>query len=119
MIRRRKFKALMAGYKKPERKQRQCRVLKTGKYKRMAEVRKRRMSINGGKHSTLEWQNMLESSGHKCAGCGCTDSKLYRDHIMPVCNGGSDDITNIQPLCLRCNFSKAGKYPYVFKMCTV
>ena len=83
-------------------------------YKAQILRRSSRLKINGGSHTFEEWNSLLESSGHTCMGCGKKGEKLYRDHIRPVLKGGSDSILNIQPLCLRCNFLKAAKFPFTF-----
>lgn len=44
----------------------------------------------------------------KCRVCG-SPKRLEVDHIIPVSRGGSDDIENLQPLCLKCNRSKSAK----------
>jgi 5-methylcytosine-specific restriction endonuclease McrA len=78
-----------------------------------------RMLANGGSHTELQWQNLLENTGHKCVGCGRTDVRLQKDHIKPVYRGGTDDISNIQPLCWDCNKMKNIQYPYTFEKKTI
>jgi len=33
------------------------------------------------------------------------------DHIVPIARGGTDDVSNLAPACLRCNLAKSDK-PY-------
>lgn len=59
-----------------------------------------------GSHTELEWLQLLEECGHRCARCQCHVKEvgyLTKDHIEPLVNGGSNFISNIQPLCQRCN----------------
>ncbi len=72
-------------------------------------TRLERMEQNGGAHTNKEWQDLCKKYGYACLCCG-ERKPLTEDHIIPVVLGGSDDITNIQPLCLECNCKKSGKF---------
>lgn len=54
---------------------------------------------------------VLKTGGGMCALCGCTkdDRPLDVDHIIPRSRGGSNDISNLQVLCSKCNRSKGNK----------
>ena len=48
---------------------------------------------------------VFRKDGHKCVFCGSGDD-LTVDHIVPVSLGGSDEFSNFQTLCRRCNSGK-------------
>ena len=54
---------------------------------------------------------------YQCQSCGKTDqeTKLSIDHIIPLSRGGSNDISNLQTLCLICNQIKNNKIDHRFK----
>jgi 5-methylcytosine-specific restriction endonuclease McrA len=62
-----------------------------------------------GKFTAGEWANLKEIYNHSCANCMIRDSNLTVDHIIPLSKGGSNSLSNIQPLCLSCNCSKSAK----------
>ncbi|WP_422399049.1 HNH endonuclease [Yersinia bercovieri] len=80
-------------------------------------VYNKRKKDNGGHHSKSEWLHLLSLSTH-CPRCQRRwediprrPNKRYRyvwtkDHIIPLFRGGTDNISNIQPLCYQCNFQK-------------
>jgi 5-methylcytosine-specific restriction endonuclease McrA len=49
---------------------------------------------------------MLERDGHACVYCGA-NKPLEGDHIVPLSQGGSNDLTNLATACRTCNLSKA------------
>jgi hypothetical protein len=66
-----------------------------------------------------QWQALLNTTGRQCLCCGEPETsaiysfrngpqrgKLTPDHVIPVISGGTEDISNIQPLCLPCNMRK-------------
>ena len=57
-----------------------------------------------GTHYRPDWLEMVERCARKCVRCG--DHGQTKDHIVPIYQGGSDGLDNLQPLCLRCNAAK-------------
>ena len=43
---------------------------------------------------------------YRCRMCGATGVEIEVDHIVPVHQGGSDALDNLQTMCLRCNRGK-------------
>jgi len=58
-----------------------------------------------GTHTAEEWAALVEVCASLCVRCGA-DGRLFKDHIVPIYQGGSDSIENLQPLCPSCNSSK-------------
>jgi 5-methylcytosine-specific restriction endonuclease McrA len=71
-------------------------------------LRKRRAARHAsrGNFTVEEFKELCESYGNKCLACGDTEAILEADHVVPVTRGGSDSISNIQPLCGSCNRKK-------------
>ncbi len=62
-----------------------------------------------GSFTLQEWEEVKQKHNNCCAKCGKHESvaKLTRDHIKPISKGGSNYISNIQPLCASCNSHKS------------
>lgn len=58
-----------------------------------------------GTHTKEEWDKLCAEFLYRCVRCG-VKCKQVKDHIIPIYQGGSDSISNIQPLCQRCNAQK-------------
>jgi len=69
--------------------------------------RRRRTRIAGstGAFTDAQFQALCAHYGNICLCCG-KPKELHRDHVVPLSKGGSNDISNIQPLCQSCNSSK-------------
>lgn len=75
---------------------------------RMAFLKSRRYSREkgaDGSHTFEEWVELQKAHKFRCAFCR-KRKKLTRDHIIPLSEGGTDFIANIQPLCRNCNSQK-------------
>lgn len=73
--------------------------------------RELRKKTNGGTHTFEQWNELKLEYGLICPCCGKKEPSiiLTEDHIKPISKGGSDNIDNIQPLCLKCNMKKGIK----------
>lgn len=60
-----------------------------------------------------EWKtirlDVLERDGYVCQYCGEEANQV--DHIVPVCQGGENDMDNLVAACVSCNCSKSGRTP--------
>lgn len=63
----------------------------------------------GGSYTSAEFKDLCHHYGSKCLCCGRDDVILFADHVIPVAQGGSSNIDNIQPLCQPCNSRKSSK----------
>jgi len=90
-----------------------CRQLRAEKYTM-------RKSLSIRDHTDAEFRIKL-ATYDRCPICGRlwkdvpfskgkAKYKITEDHIIPLVEGGTNDITNIQPLCYQCNFKKGRSY---------
>jgi 5-methylcytosine-specific restriction endonuclease McrA len=82
--------------------------------KRRENRRNRRALVHGaiGKHTAEEWMALKERYHFTCLRCGRKEPeiKLTADHVIPLKLGGTNEISNIQPLCHSCNCTKHTKH---------
>lgn len=54
---------------------------------------------------------VLKRDGYQCLECGATNinSTLEVDHIIPIAQGGTDEFSNLQTLCIVCNRAKSNR----------
>jgi 5-methylcytosine-specific restriction endonuclease McrA len=71
-----------------------------------------RKNGNGGSFTSEEWTQLKALYDYTCLRCGQRepDIQLSVDHVIPISKGGSNDISNIQPLCRSCNSAKWAKH---------
>lgn len=115
-------KALKLAYYKSDRGKEIARLAAKRNIKVKLECNRRRVLRKRkaiGSHSLSQWNNLREICNFKCAFCGISEwdikikwpkfPYLTRDHIIPISRGGTDYISNIQPLCISCNAKKRDK----------
>jgi len=64
-------------------------------------------------HIPLEVRKyVFERNNYQCQSCHKTDltaKALQVDHIIPLAQGGTNDFSNLQTLCAKCNRAKSSK----------
>lgn len=80
------------------------------------ENRRSRKSMTDGTFTFLESDLLYKQFNNSCAFCGVelTDERGSKngktlDHIVPLCDGGTNYIWNLIPACRSCNCKKNGK----------
>lgn len=58
-------------------------------------------------------EQIIKRDGDKCKICG-SQSKLTIDHIIPLSEGGTNSLNNVQLLCCDCNQRKGAMYKLPF-----
>ncbi len=76
--------------------------------------RRAREAAAPGTHTGADRVAVFECYGYRCAHCAEDLLRLPRaqrhiDHVVPISRGGSNCISNLQPLCGRCNCSKGDR----------
>jgi 5-methylcytosine-specific restriction endonuclease McrA len=72
------------------------------------ESRRAREMNAEGSFTEQEWRDLCAHYGNRCLCCGAS-GVMTADHVIPLARGGSNDISNIQPLCRHCNATKHTK----------
>jgi 5-methylcytosine-specific restriction endonuclease McrA len=77
------------------------------------EIRSERVRLANlkGRHTKQQWQEMKEFFNHTCLRCYGSSglANVVKDHIIPLYQGGSNGLDNLQPLCAFCNASKGSE----------
>ncbi len=79
---------------------------KKKKFKKVSKTKKRSRYIPDSVRV-----NVLTRDNYRCVFCGVTskEAPLEVDHIIPFAQGGSNDPSNLQTLCRRCNQGKGNR----------
>lgn len=75
-------------------------------YRAAGRRRRARLAQVQGEFTPSEFEELCEAIGYRCPSCRLEYPILTADHVVPLSEGGSNDISNIQPLCRSCNSSK-------------
>lgn len=67
------------------------------------------------KLSATDWlrlgDQVKERDHYTCQYCGTKDGPLHADHVIPLSQGGTNDLTNLVAACEACNCGKSGRTP--------
>lgn len=81
-------------------------------YKRIAQHKRRALKrANGGTFTQQDYEFLIERQQGICAYCAYSYPFLVIDHVIPLRQGGRNDISNIVLACNKCNSQKNNKTP--------
>ena len=83
----------------------QYRIDNANKYRVHTANRKALSMAAEGTFTDEQFAELCEQYDNRCLCCGKV-KKLTVDHIVPLSKGGSNDISNVQPVCGPCNSKK-------------
>jgi len=90
--------------------QRQWAATNPDKIRANKQKRRALLAGNGGSFTDGEFRVLCAQYDNQCIGPGPHGGPLCADHVIPVGQpGGHSNISNIQPLCKRCNSRKGTK----------
>lgn len=83
------------------------------------QLRRARLQGSVGTHTLSEVSAQFEIQSGRCFYCATplfdgTARKYHEEHLMPLCRGGTNDISNIVCACATCNTKKGTKMPSDF-----
>ncbi len=86
------------------------------RYRNYRRNRRARIAGAEGSHTKEDVARIIALQGMRCVYCKVklANNRYHVDHQMPLALGGSNDKTNLQVLCPRCNRSKGAKHPLQF-----
>ncbi len=70
--------------------------------------RRARKKMAEGSFTVAQWEELKKKYNYTCLSCHRSEPEISisADHIIPLSKGGTNDIGNIQPLCINCNCKK-------------
>ena len=78
--------------------------------KRRSEATRRARKLGvGGTFTEEQWQSLCKLYCYRCLCCR-DNVPLTVDHVIPLRKSETNDISNIQPLCIACNVKKNDKH---------
>lgn len=82
---------------------------KTAEDHKAARHRRKARKLNAvGKWSAADLRIVKSILGDMCLKCGSAE-RISVDHVIPLAMGGSNQPTNLQPLCTSCNSRKGSR----------
>lgn len=84
-----------------------------------AARRRARKAGSSGNYTTVDIKVILKLQRGRCAYCRTRVGRAFHvDHIVPLFRGGSNDRTNIQICCSKCNSGKSARDPIEYARTT-